>query len=150
VLALVASSLPTRGVRVLLLSVAVVDDLIAITLIAIVFTADISVAWLAGGLAVCALYALTFRYRVDRAWLLWLLAIVCWICIHASGVHATVAGILLDDVAIGIFFGLVVGKLAGVLGGARLAVALRLGALPTGVRWADVLPWVYSRAGGTP
>jgi Na+:H+ antiporter, NhaA family len=33
-----------------------------------------------------------------------------------------------------------VGKFAGVLGGARLAVALRLGALPAGVAWRDVVP----------
>ena len=36
--------------------------------------------------------------------------------------------------------GLLVGKTVGILGGAWLAVRLRLGALPTGVGWADVLP----------
>ena len=55
----------------------------------------LSTAWLAGGLAVSALYWLAFRHRLDRAWLLWALAVVAWICVHASGVHATVAGILL-------------------------------------------------------
>lgn len=94
VLALAGSVLPS-GVRVLLLSVAVIDDLLAITLIAILFTTDLSVIWLAGAAAGCAVYWLTFRYRVDRAWLLWGLAVIVWVCVHASGVHATVAGILL-------------------------------------------------------
>ncbi len=92
VLALAGSVLPS-GVRILLLSLAVIDDLLAIVLIAIIFTADLSPAWLAGGLAVSALYWLAFRHRLDRAWLLWALAVVA--CVHASGVHATVAGILL-------------------------------------------------------
>jgi NhaA family Na+:H+ antiporter len=192
VLALVASALPA-GVRVLLLSVAVVDDLIAITLIAVVFTTDLSVAWLAGGLAAGAVYWLSFRFRFDRAWVLWGLAVITWVCLHASGVHATVAGILLglltpvrpytgesespserfehrlhpfsagfavpvfalaasgiplaavgdavhDAIAIGVFAGLLIGKFIGVFGGARLAVALRLGTLPSGVRWSDVVP----------
>ena len=37
-------------VRVLLLAIAVIDDLLAITLIAILFTADLAPLWLAGGL----------------------------------------------------------------------------------------------------
>ena len=94
VLALVGSSLPP-GVRVLLLSLAVIDDLAAITLIALLFTSGLSLAWLAGGLAMGALYWLSHRLRIDRAWLLWALAVVAWVCIHASGVHATVTGIML-------------------------------------------------------
>lgn len=94
VLALVGAALPS-GARVLLLAIAVIDDLLAILLIAVLFTADLSLAWLAGGLAVAGLYWLAFRHRLDRAWLLWALALVVWVCVHASGVHATVAGILL-------------------------------------------------------
>ena len=95
VLAIAGSALPS-GVRVLLLSMAVIDDLAAITLVAILFTSGLSLAWLAGGVAIAGLYWLAFRLRVDTWWwLLWLLAIATWICIHASGVHATVAGILL-------------------------------------------------------
>jgi Na+:H+ antiporter, NhaA family len=94
VLALVGSSLPA-GVRVLLLSLAVIDDLAAIALIAALFTSGLSALWLAGGLFAAALYWLALRARVDGAWLLWALALVAWVCIHASGVHATVAGIVL-------------------------------------------------------
>jgi NhaA family Na+:H+ antiporter len=94
VLALVGSALPA-GVRVLLLSLAVIDDLAAIALIALLFTSGLSALWLAGGLFAGALYWLALRERVDRAWLLWALAVIAWVCIHASGVHATVTGIML-------------------------------------------------------
>jgi len=94
VLALVGSSLPT-GVRVLLLSLAVIDDLAAIALIAVLFTAGLEPVWLAGGGLACAAYWLALRARVDPAWLLWAIAVAAWICIHASGVHATVTGIVL-------------------------------------------------------
>lgn len=94
VLALVGSSLPS-GVRVLLLSIAVIDDILAIALIALVFTADLSLGWLASAMLFLGLYWLAFRRRLDHAWLLWALAVAVWICVHASGVHATVAGILL-------------------------------------------------------
>ena len=94
VLALAGSALPS-GVRVLLLSMAVIDDLAAITLVAVLFTSGLSLTWLAGGVAVAILYALAFRLRIDRWWVLWPLAVVVWVCVHASGVHATVAGILL-------------------------------------------------------
>jgi NhaA family Na+:H+ antiporter len=94
VLALAGSALPT-GVRDLLLSMAVIDDLGAITLIAVLFTRDLSLAWLAAGLAWCALYGWAQRRRYNSVWLLLPVAIAAWICIHASGVHATVAGIVL-------------------------------------------------------
>ena len=83
VLALVGAALPS-GVRVILLSIAVVDDLLAITLIAVLFTSDLSLLWLASGAAIGALYRLTFRLRADRAWLLWILALATWVCIRCE------------------------------------------------------------------
>ena len=94
VLALVGSALPS-GVRVLLLSMAVIDDLIAIVLIAVLFTSGLSLPWLAGGALIVGLYWAAHRLQVERVWLLWALAVAAWICIHASGVHATVCGIAL-------------------------------------------------------
>jgi len=94
VLALVGAALPA-GVRVLLLSIAVIDDLAAIALIALLFTSDLAPLWLAGGAGACGLFWLALRTRADPAALLWALAIVAWVCIHASGVHATVTGIIL-------------------------------------------------------
>ena len=95
VLAIAGSSLPA-GVRALLLSMAVIDDLIAITLIAVLFTKGFDPLWLAGGLGACGLWWLLWRLRPQPPWaLLWALALTAWVCIHASGVHATVTGVLL-------------------------------------------------------
>jgi NhaA family Na+:H+ antiporter len=94
VLAVTASALPS-SVRVFLLSLAVVDDLGGIALIAILFTKQLS--WLA--LAVAAVLLLVFwllQYgRVRSPWLYVPLALGCWAAVHASGIHATVAGIAL-------------------------------------------------------
>lgn len=94
VLALAGSALPT-GVRVLLLSMAVIDDLGAITLIAVLFTHGLDLWWLVAGLALCGAYGLAQHHRRSAPWLLAPLVVAAWVCIHASGVHATVAGIVL-------------------------------------------------------
>jgi NhaA family Na+:H+ antiporter len=92
VLAITARELPA-SVRVFLLSLAIVDDLGAILLIATVFTHGIAWLPLLGGAAALAGYGLLQQRRV-RAWpLYWALAIVAWALVHASGVHATVAGV---------------------------------------------------------
>lgn len=97
VLALTASRLP-RTVRLLLLGLAVVDDLGAILIIAIVFTDDISLPALLIAAALVAAYAGLQRLRVQGTWsaLLYVpLAIATWVAVHESGVHATVAGVAL-------------------------------------------------------
>lgn len=94
VLAVVGSALPD-GLRTFLLTLAVVDDLIAIIVIAIFFSGGISFGWLAAGLACIAVFA--FLANTGRMWW-WAmipLAIGAWTCVHASGVHATIAGVLL-------------------------------------------------------
>jgi NhaA family Na+:H+ antiporter len=94
VLALVGSALPS-GVRVLLLSMAVIDDLGAIALIALLFTKGFSLLWLLAGFALCGLYWLAQRRRWTPLALMVPLVVAAWICVHASGVHATVTGIIL-------------------------------------------------------
>jgi len=94
VLAVVGSNLPP-ALRAFLLTLAVVDDLGAIAVIAIFFSDAIEFLplALAGGLLVA--YALLQRARVTSTWVYLPLAIVVWTLVHASGVHATVAGVLL-------------------------------------------------------
>lgn len=93
VLAVVASHLPA-ALRTFLLTLAVVDDLIAITVIAVFFTTDLRVTALALALVPLALFGFAVR-RYGAWWLLALLALLTWALVHASGVHATVAGVLL-------------------------------------------------------
>lgn len=94
VLALVGSRAPA-SLRVFLLSLAVVDDLGAIAVIAVLFTDELAVLQLAGAVALCVLYALLQRRRITSPWLYVPLALGLWLLVHASGVHATVAGVAL-------------------------------------------------------
>ncbi|NIJ10039.1 NhaA family Na+:H+ antiporter [Saccharomonospora amisosensis] len=94
VLALTGSNLPGAA-RVFLLSLAVVDDLGAIIVIAVLFTASFNL--LAAGIAVVglALYAYLQHKRVRAWWIYVPLAAVVWVAVHSSGIHATIAGVAL-------------------------------------------------------
>ncbi|PNI07279.1 Na+/H+ antiporter NhaA [Arthrobacter sp. AFG7.2] len=102
VLAIIGSHLPS-ALRIFLLTLAVVDDLIAITIIAFFYTSDLQVTPLLLALVPLALYAFLahkFRYffglKAPAAWLILLpIGVVTWALVHASGIHATVAGVLL-------------------------------------------------------
>ncbi|WP_424186836.1 Na+/H+ antiporter NhaA [Actinokineospora sp. G85] len=94
VLALISTHLPT-ALRTFLLTLAVVDDLIAILIIAVVYTQDLSPVPLALAAVPLALFALLVQKRVRSWWLLLPLAVATWVLVHESGVHATVAGVLL-------------------------------------------------------
>jgi len=95
ILALAGRWLPV-ALRTFLLTLAVVDDLIAIVIIAVCYTSDLSVPPLAAALLPLAAFGVLVQRRVRIWWLLLPLAIVTWALVHASGVHATVAGILLS------------------------------------------------------
>ena len=91
----VAGSRAPASLRLFLLALAVVDDLGAIALIAVVYTASVAVLPLLGGVALCGAYAVLQRVRVTT-WLVYVpLSAGVWLCVHASGVHATVAGVAL-------------------------------------------------------
>lgn len=94
VLAVVGSFLPT-ALRLFLLTLAIVDDLLAITIIALFYTAELDVLWLLAALVPIGLFGLLVQRRVRSPWLLVPLAVVAWALVHESGVHATVAGVLL-------------------------------------------------------
>ncbi|AGL16042.1 Na+/H+ antiporter NhaA [Actinoplanes sp. N902-109] len=94
VLAVIGRSLPS-ALRTFLLTLAVVDDLIAIVIIAVFYTAHLSVLPLLGALVPLGLFTVLVQRRVRSWWLLLPLAFVAWALVHASGVHATVAGVLL-------------------------------------------------------
>jgi NhaA family Na+:H+ antiporter len=83
------------ALRTFLLTLAVVDDLLAITVIAAFYTDRIDLLVLAGAVALVVVFALLVRRRVTAWWVLVPIALVAWGLMHASGVHATVAGVLL-------------------------------------------------------
>jgi NhaA family Na+:H+ antiporter len=94
VLAIIGRHLPT-ALRTFLLTLAVVDDLLAIVIIAVVYTAHLSVLPLVAALLPLGLFTVLVQRRVRSWWLLLPLAFTVWTLVHASGVHATVAGVLL-------------------------------------------------------
>ena len=102
VLAIIGSHLPP-ALRLFLLTLAVVDDLLAITIIAVFYTDDVAFLPLLLALIPLAVFAfLTHRFSrfFDlHAWAFWVvlmpLALVVWVLVHEAGVHATVAGVLL-------------------------------------------------------
>jgi len=102
VLAVIGSHLPA-ALRTFLLTLAVADDLIAITIIAFFYTHDLRPLYLLGVVAVLALFALIAyrgqRFLLEHAWAPWVflapLGVIAWALTLASGIHATVAGVLL-------------------------------------------------------
>jgi NhaA family Na+:H+ antiporter len=94
VLAVISTHLPT-GLRTFLLTLAVVDDLLAITIIAVVYTAGLSIAFLGLSLLSIVVFGVLVQRQVRAWWVLLPLAALAWGFMHASGVHATVAGVLL-------------------------------------------------------
>ena len=90
-LALLGDRVPA-GARLFLLTIAIVDDIVAITIIAFFYSGDLSPAWLAAGVAALAAARVL---GARRGWLLALLGAAAWFAVHESGVHATIAGVAL-------------------------------------------------------
>ncbi|MCX2932828.1 Na+/H+ antiporter NhaA [Mycobacterium sp. CVI_P3] len=94
VLAVISTHLPS-ALRTFLLTLAVVDDLLAIFVIAVFYTDKIKIVPLLLALIPLALFAVLVQRRIQTWWLLVPLALLTWAFVHESGVHATVAGVLL-------------------------------------------------------
>ncbi|MFV9455366.1 Na+/H+ antiporter NhaA [Rhodococcus sp. NM-2] len=94
VLAVISTHLPST-LRIFLLTLAVVDDLLAITIIAVFYTDHLSVPALVAAVVPLAAFGFAVQRRNRSWWLLIPLAVLTWGLVHASGVHATVAGVLL-------------------------------------------------------
>ncbi|QIS08311.1 Na+/H+ antiporter NhaA [Nocardia arthritidis] len=94
VLAMTGSRIPASA-RVFLLSLAVVDDLLAIILIAVLFTTSLAVLWLMAAAACFALWALAQRLRIRTPLVYVPLALVSWYALHEAGIHPTLAGVIL-------------------------------------------------------
>ncbi|MDO5726985.1 MAG: Na+/H+ antiporter NhaA [Bowdeniella nasicola] len=93
-LGIFGSGLPP-AVRTFLLTLAVVDDLLGIIIIAIFYTAELNFVALAGALVLVAVFGLLVSRRKIWVPVLVLLAVGSWVLMHMSGVHATIAGVLL-------------------------------------------------------
>jgi NhaA family Na+:H+ antiporter len=93
VLMLLGSRVPI-GLKIFLTALAVVDDLGAVMVIAIFYTAQLDWMWLLLGLATVVFLFLLPRIRVTRRSAFLVAGVFVWFCFLKSGVHATVAGVL--------------------------------------------------------
>jgi NhaA family Na+:H+ antiporter len=94
VLALIGSRVPS-AIRIILVSIAIIDDLGAIVIIALFYSSDLAVGWL--GLAAVSLAALVIlnRRHVYSLVPYGLVGVALWICLYQSGIHATLSGVAL-------------------------------------------------------
>ena len=93
VLALIGTRAPA-SLRLFLLTVAIVDDLGAVAIIALFYTAALNLGWLALAAVILAGMAVMGRAGVNRGWPYVLAGVALWYAVLNSGVHATVAGVL--------------------------------------------------------
>ncbi|MBB4192846.1 NhaA family Na+:H+ antiporter [Rhizobium aethiopicum] len=83
------------SLKIFLAALAIIDDLGAVVIIALFYTNDLNLLALAGAAAVlAALYGMN-RARILKLWPYLLLGAVLWVLVFASGIHATLAGVLL-------------------------------------------------------
>lgn len=97
VLSLVAKWLPT-ALRAFLLTLAVVDDLLAIVIIAVAYSQELQLLWLLAVAACAGLFTFVVRKGVTSWYVLVPLGLLTWYFMHASGVHATISGVVLGMV----------------------------------------------------
>lgn len=93
VMALLGKRVPT-SLKVFLLALAIMDDLGVIIIIALFYTQQLSLTALAVGLAATLLLVWMNRRGVDRISLYMLVGLVLWVAVLKSGVHATLAGVV--------------------------------------------------------
>ncbi|EAQ29187.1 sodium-proton antiporter NhaA [Erythrobacter sp. NAP1] len=93
VLGLLGNRVPA-SLRLFLLTVAIVDDIGAVLVIAVFYTQGLYTEWLVASVGVVALMVALNRMRVDYFWPYILLSVVLWYCVLNSGVHATIAGVV--------------------------------------------------------
>ena len=94
ILALLGSRVPV-GARLFLLAVAIADDIGAILVIAIFYTSDLNLTFLVFGLLVLFVMWVSANINIQSPMFFVPLGILAWYCFYESGVHATIAGVII-------------------------------------------------------
>jgi len=191
VLAILGSRIP-RNLKLFLLTLAIVDDIGAIVVIAVFYSDGIGFGWLAASVGAIVVVLVMQRLGIASPWAYVLPAVALWLFVDQSGVHATIAGVVLglltparpfgrravieglehrlhpwssfvvvplfalanagvvidsdsinraasSSVALGIVLGLVIGKPLGITAATWLGTRARIGRLPEGIGWRQVV-----------
>jgi len=83
------------SLRSFLLALAVIDDIGAILIIAFVYSTGIKVSWLAAAALCIAMIAMLKKAGVESTLIYSLFAFTLWFCLYKTGVHPTLAGVIL-------------------------------------------------------
>ena len=94
VLSLLGKRIPA-SLKLCLLTLAIFDDIAAVLIIAIFYTSDISIIWLLFSLIPLSILAVFNKCSIKLQYLYLIAGLALWVCILKTGVHATIAGILL-------------------------------------------------------
>jgi NhaA family Na+:H+ antiporter len=100
-LALIGSSVPST-LRTFLLGLAVIDDIGAILIIAFIYSTGVGFYWVLGASGVIVLIVAAKKLGVMRSSVYVFLGVVLWYCLYRSGIHATLAGVILGLLTPGI------------------------------------------------
>ncbi|HEX9772914.1 MAG TPA: Na+/H+ antiporter NhaA [Steroidobacteraceae bacterium] len=93
-IAMMGARVPVE-LRIFLTAAAIVDDIGAIIVVAIFYSGELQLGYIAGAAGITTLLALLNRSAVYRVAPYVLLGLGLWACVHASGLHATLAGVIL-------------------------------------------------------
>ncbi len=94
ILLIIGSKVPT-SLKIFLLSLAIIDDLGAVLIIALFYSSDLSAVYLSYGLFIFLLLVFINYIGITRTGIYIFLGIILWYFILKSGIHATIAGVLL-------------------------------------------------------
>ena len=93
-LAMLGSTVP-ESLRSFLLGIAVIDDIVAILIVAFVYSKGIKFSWLAMGLLVVLFVILLQKLKISKVWAYFVMGILLWFALYKTGVHPTLAGVIL-------------------------------------------------------
>jgi NhaA family Na+:H+ antiporter len=94
ILSLVGNKIP-NSCKVLLTAIAVVDDLGAVIVIALFYTSSLATNYLIGAGVLFMILQLMNYFKVRQLWMYLILGVILWYCVLQSGIHSTIAGVLL-------------------------------------------------------
>jgi len=94
VLALLGPRVP-RNLKLFILTLAIVDDIGAIVVIALFYSGGVELLWLLGAAGLVAVILVLQRIRIATPFAYVIPAVALWVCLYESGVHPTIAGVIL-------------------------------------------------------